>query len=405
MIIRNYYKDIWQKLSGLKSMIFIAGPRQSGKTTLAKYIARDFKNFQYFNWDIIDDKVLLYKNPYFFEGLNRKDNSTPLIILDEIHKYKDWKNYLKGLYDKYGDNYKFIISGSGRLDIYNKGGDSLAGRYLLFNLWPFSLGEMSKDNVSVNFFIKSPEKIFIKKSLYEKIWCRLKNFSGFPEPYVKKSKEFYRIWSRTYHQQLIREDIRNASQVKYIDQLEILFLILPTKIGSPLSISSLAKIIKVSYDAVKTWIRLFEQFFLIFKVSAWSKNISRAIVKEQKIYLLDYAVITDLGAKFENMVAFELMRMVSNLNALGKGCFSLHFIRNKEKEEVDFLITNDNKPILLLECKLNNDNVSKSLLKFQKMLKIPAVQLVDQSGIYRKIKNDGLNITVISACDWLCGLP
>ena len=143
---RTPYVKIWQELARNKEMIFLAGPRQAGKTTLARIIADSFTNNLYFNWDIVSHKTRLLKDPAFFEAIELKDQSTPLIILDEIHKYKDWKNYLKGTFDQFHDRYKFLISGSGRLDIYQKGGDSLAGRYYLFHLWPFTVAELSGPN-------------------------------------------------------------------------------------------------------------------------------------------------------------------------------------------------------------------------------------------------------------------
>ena len=125
LINRSIYLDLWRELSSGKQMIFVSGPRQVGKTTLTKIIARTFKNNVYFNWDVSSQKKLLIENPIFFEDINRADDSIPLVILDEIHKYKQWKNYLKGIYDQFSGEYKFIVSGSGRLDIRVKGGDSL----------------------------------------------------------------------------------------------------------------------------------------------------------------------------------------------------------------------------------------------------------------------------------------
>ena len=168
---RSYYIKIWQELAAEKSMIFIAGPRQAGKTTLSRLIAQSFANNYYFNWDIPEHRRLFFETPSFFEGVRRKDTSTPLIILDEIHKYKGWKNYLKGIYDQFHENYKFLVSGSGRLDIYQKGGDSLAGRYYMFHLFPFTIAELGNRNGPIKAFLKNPLHITmdqIKK--HKEIW-------------------------------------------------------------------------------------------------------------------------------------------------------------------------------------------------------------------------------------------
>ncbi len=391
MIERKFYRSVWQNLSRYKNMIFISGPRQAGKTTFVKRISKGFSNTIYFNWDIIEDKRKIIDDPYFFRKINRIDDSIPFVILNEIHKYSRWKNYLKGVYDKYYDEYMFVITGSGRLDTYQKGGDSLAGRYILFYLWPFTIGELSNNKYKNYIFVPERDK---KNS---DIWNDLKNYSGFPEPFLKKDKNFYNIWSNTYFQQIIREDIRNVSDIRNIDLLEILFSLIPSRVGSNLSISNISKLLQVSFETIKTWLLYLERFFLVFKINSWHKGISRSILKEKKYYLLNYSVIEDPGKRFENMVALELYRFISTKNALGEGKFSLHYLLNKQKEEVDFLVANNNKPVFIVETKYNDDNVSKNLVKFQKLLNIPAIQLVEKKDICRKF--DG--ILVCTAYDWL----
>lgn len=397
--------DLWQDLAGHKAMIFLVGPRQAGKTTLARMIARDFSNPVYFNWDLVTNKRLLIENPTFFEKIDRKDETTPLVVFDEIHKYRKWKNYLKGVYDQFSDGYKFLVLGSGRLDVFQRGGDSLAGRYFQFNLWPFTLAELAGARRPFREFIKDPQRVPKEKGAVETIWNQLARLSGFPEPYLSGKETVYRRWSRNYHRQLIREDIRNTTEIKNIDETEILFSLLPSKVGSPLSLDSLARDLQVSFKTIRNWLAVFESFFLTFRIAPWTRKISRAITKERKLYLYDYAAIQDQAARFENMVALELLRAVSNWNDLGQGDFSIHYVRNKDKEEVDFLIAQGIKPLLLVECKFSEEGVSKGLLKFQSMLGIPAVQLVNKPGVYRSISAGRHKILVVTASRWLAGLP
>ena len=392
-------------LSAHKQMVFIAGPRQAGKTTFTQILAEDFNNSLYFNWDILDEKRKLIENPFFYEEVHRKDNSMPLIIFDELHKYLNWKNYLKSVYDRDKGNYKFIISGSGRLDMYQKGGDSLAGRYFIFYLWPFTLAELAGNNLPFKQFMSNPIEIHSCPNETQPAWNRLSRFSGFPDPYLGKTDQFYRIWSNTYRKQLLREDVRDLILLRNIENMEMLFSLLPSKIGSPLSMASLARDINVSFDSIRNWIEIFENFFMVFRIPPWSQKISRAITKEKKLYLFDYAGIESQAAKFENMVALELLRAISNWNDLGLGNFSLHYLRNREKEEVDFLLSNNHKPLLLIEAKLSDDHAAKSLIKFQKILNIPAVQLVNKSGICKLVSNNNLKIMIISADHWLSLLP
>ena len=402
---RVIYENIWEKLSAYNQMIFIAGPRQAGKTTLTQILAEDFTNSLYFNWDILEEKRKLIENPSFYEEVNRKDNSVPLIIFDELHKYSNWKNYLKSVYDRDKDNYKIIVSGSGRLNMYQKGGDSLAGRYFIFYLWPLTLAELAGNNLSFEQFTSNFIEIHTCANKTQLIWNNLSQFSGFPDPYLNGTDPFYQIWSNTYKKQLLREDIRDLASLRSFEDVEVLFSLLPSKISSPLSMASLARDIRVSFDSVRSWIEVFENFFMVFRISPWSQKISRAITKEKKLYLFDYASIESPSAKFENMVALELFRAISNWNDLGLGNFSLHYLRNREKEEVDFLLLNNNNPILLIETKLSDDNAAKSLKKFQKVLNIPAVQLVNKSDICKIVSNGNLKIMIISADHWLSLLP
>ena len=386
-------------------MVFITGPRQAGKTTFTQILAEDINNSLYFNWDILDEKRKLIENPFFYEEVHRKDKSMPLIIFDELHKYSNWKNYLKSVYDRDNGNYKFIVSGSGRLDMYQKGGDSLAGRYFIFYLWPFTLAELAGNNLPFEQFMSNPIEVRLCQNKTQPAWNRLSRFSGFPDPYLNKTDQFYRIWSNTYQRQLLREDIRDLILLRNIENMEMLFSLLPSKIGSPLSMASLARDIHVSFDSVRKWIKIFENFFMVFRIPPWSEKISRAITKEKKLYLFDYAGIESQAAKFENMVALELLRAISNWNDLGLGNFSLHYLRNREKEEVDFLLSNNHNPFLLIEAKLSADQTAKSLLKFQKILNVPAVQLVNKSGICKLVSNNNLKIMIISADHWLSLLP
>ncbi len=403
---RPFYQHIWQTLSRFKQMIFIAGPRQAGKTTLAKTIAGTYTNSLYYNYDIIDKKRQVIENPFFYEEVNRKDASLPLVIFDELHKYPDWKNYLKSVFDRDSDNYHFIISGSGRLDIYQKGGDSLAGRYLLFYLWPFTLAELAGNNLEFKKFMENPTAVHPAANDTQTVWKNLMRFSGFPEPYLKMDEQFYRMWSNTYKKQLLREDIRDLTSIRSMENVELLFSLLPSKIGNPLSMANLANDLHVAFDSVKSWIEIFERFFLVFCLSPWKKKIARAITKEKKLYLFDYAGIQSESAKLENMIAVELFRAVTNWNDIGLGDFSLHYIRNREKEEVDFLIANNQEPFLLIEAKQSEISPAKSIIKFQKKLNVPSVQLVGLPDVCKFVSNDdGLKILIISADHWLSLLP
>ena len=403
---RPRYLDIWQELSSDKPMVFMAGPRQTGKTTLAQMVLRQRTNRLYFNWDVPADRVRLIENPDFFSEMERRDLSPPLVVFDEIHKYKDWKNYLKGTYDRFHQDFNFLVTGSGRLDLYQKGGDSLAGRYLLFHLWPFTLAELGSTGRRIDDFIENPLEVSADDNgELAEIWNGLETFSGFPEPFLKQGKAAYNRWSSIYAQQLIREDIRDLTTIKSIGDLETLYYLLASRVCSPLSIPSLSKNLKVAYNTIANWLAVFERFFMTFSIGPWTRRISRAIQKERKSYLWDSPRIRDDAARFENMVAIELFRAVTIWNDMGWGNFSLHFIKNKERQEVDFLIAADHEPLVLVEAKLSETRPAPALLKFQNFLQIPAVQLVRRPGGFRRYANNGHQILVVPAWQWIAALP
>lgn len=403
---RSLYLDIWQEVSAGKNMIFLSGPRQAGKTTLAKCISFAFTNRLYFNWDIMEDRARLIENPAFFTEAGRKDAAVPLVILDEIHKYREWKNYLKGIYDRFCEEFKFLVSGSGRLDLYQKGSDSLAGRYFLFHLWPFTIAEAGERRRDIASFLANPLDIDMNEhGRLRELWQRIATVSGFPEPFVSGKENFYRRWSSTYSRQLIREDIRDLTGIKSITEVETLYMLLPSRIGSSISAPSLARDLKVSYNSIQSWLSVFETFFLTISLSPWTAKISRAIQKEKKVYLWDAPRIRDAAARFENMVALELYRAVSCWNDMGFGDFALHFVKNKEQQEVDFLIADGNRPLLLVEAKLMDTHPSAALKKFQSVLRIPAVQLFETGDRFKIVPNDTQRILVAPASQWLAALP
>lgn len=407
MLIRTQYLKAWQELSSEKSMVFLSGPRQAGKTTLSKLMAESFSNSLYFNWDIHSDRSLLFEDPYFFEQIERKDDSIPLIIFDEIHKYKNWKNYLKGIYDQFAAEYKFLVSGSGRLDLYQKGSDSLAGRYFYFHLFPLTVAELSKNRRKFSEFIKSPLNGFDlnDRASTRQVWSALLDIGGFPEPFVKGKKSFWTKWSGAYARQIIREDIRSISDIKNVDNMEVLFSLLPSKVGSPFSINNIAGDLQVAFDTVKNWLRLFDIFYLTFRISPWTSKIPRSILKEKKLYLFNYPEIQNAADRFENMVALELSRAIHTWNEYGYGRFALHYLRNKDKQEVDFLISEQNKPVLLVETKLSDDTLAKNLVNFQNILHIPAVQLVQKENVFKYLKNGQDKALIVTAHQWLSSLP
>lgn len=406
MIKRNIYDLSKEILLKYNKTLMISGPRQSGKTTFAKMLLKTlFTQGSYVNWDIINDQKKIIKDPYFFEKENRNPKKPFLVILDEIHKYGKWKNYVKGAYDGYSKDFKFIITGSGRLDLFKKGGDSMFGRYLPANIFPLSIGEIEGSKIDWSIFVETLKNGFESgraRSSYEQLFY----FTGFPEPFLKSDTRFYNLWSAERKKALIREDIRNAYAVREVSNMEILSNLLPERVSSPLSINSLREDLNVAFDSIKNWLMILEQFYYFFSIRPYSKHLSRAIKKETKIYLYDWSEIKDESKRFENIIAFHLYKAVNLWNASGFGNFSLTYIRDKEGREVDFLVLKDGDPFFLVEAKFSDANISKNLLYFQEKIKAPfAIQIVNSKNIMKKMSGQGTIQYVISADDFLKVLP
>lgn len=383
-LTENIISDLKEK------MVFIGGARQVGKTTLAKeLISKNFEQSFYYNWDFQPDRKKIISNVL--------PGEKGLLILDEIHKYAKWKNLVKGIYDTNKQKYKIIVTGSARLNIYRKGGDSLQGRYHYFTLHPFSLAEL--ENIK-NKFIPFEELNF-KNEIQRISLESLFKYGGFPEPFIKQSERTLRRWHNEKLERLFREDIRDIENIRDVGSMKLLSDILPSKVGSSLSINSLRKNLEVSHRAVTNWLNILELFYYHFRVYPFNSKKYRSIKKEPKLYLVDWSEVEGNGERFENIIASHLLKFTQFLNEYEGYKSSLNYLRNVDKKEVDFMVTINNKPWFAVETKLNELSVSKNLIYFKEKLKIPFV--------YQVVYKDDIDFVteearVISASKFLSGL-
>lgn len=350
-----------------RKMVFIAGPRQVGKTTLAKQIL-ELQGGLYYSWDRREDRRRLLQGQWPSEPTT--------VILDEIHKYSRWKRWLKGEYDKHRETLRVIVTGSARMDVYRKGGDSLQGRYHHFRLHPFSLAEISG--------IKNAPKIgqplkFMELGHQETLENLLR-FSGFPEPLLAQSETIHRRWQKERLERFFREDVRDLENVRELSQMELLADILPEKAGNLLSLNNLREDLEVSHRAISHWMDILERLYFSFRIYPYSAKTIRSLRKEPKLYLWDWSLIENQGVRFENLIASHLLKFCHFLEDTQGYKTELFYLRDVAKHEVDFLVCIDRKPWLAIETKLSQEPPSKNILYFKERLNIPYLFQVSFKG-------------------------
>lgn len=357
-----------------KKMVFLAGPRQTGKTTLAKELAQEFDSWIYLNYDHLEDRRIIMEEAWL--------PSVELLIFDEIHKMANWKNYLKGVYDTKRGEQKILVTGSARLEIFNEVGDSLAGRYFLHRLFPLSPVECDKANVPYSL---DP---FLERG-------------GFPEPFLEEDVIQANRWRLQYVDSLLKSDVLDFETIHHIKAIRLIFELLRERVGSPTSYTSLAEDVAISPNTVKKYIQILETLYVIFRVPPFSHNIARSLMKEPKIYFFDTGLVKgDNGVKFENLVANCLLKHVhAKIDYRGEE-YRLRYLRTKEKQEVDFALVHNQQVEKMIEVKHASDEVGPGLLYFQKKYDLPAILVVKELKQEKIVKG----IEVVKGLNFLKGL-
>jgi predicted AAA+ superfamily ATPase len=359
-------------------MLFISGPRQAGKT----FVAQNLKNISYFNWDTIETRKAYAKDPYFFRNENQ------LIVFDEIHKRKDWKKLLKGYFDSPSRKENFIVTGSGRMDLFQKGSDSLQGRYLTAHLFNLHLDETRNAKT-----LQSPRnfKTWAPDSKNVFALDPLLIHGGFPEPFLKANSRFTNRWQDEYINRLVREDVRDVSKIEKLDQLDLLVRLLPERVGSPISHKSISEDIEVSPIIIKHWLRTLEWLYFGIQLKPYHRKIHRAVKKEPKWYFFHWPYNPNPGTRFENFLAIQLYITCQAWRDQGFGSWELHYLRDQDHREVDFLITCNLKPIALIEAKHSSPEWTPSLNYYTQKLGIPGFLVTANGPTKRQPRGWSLN--------------
>ncbi len=354
-------------------MVFLSGPRQVGKT----YLARS-KISSYYNWDTSEVKRAYLRDPYFFR------TGALWIVFDEVHKRRDWKKILKGYFDSPNRSENFVVTGSGRFDQYQRGGDSLQGRYDGFQLWPLCYDEVSGARKAALCARARDFKIWEPDSGAESDGDLI-SLGGFPQPFLQGQETRLRRWQDQYLDRLVKEDVRDFSAVHRLDQIDLLARLLPQRVGAPISIKALGEDIDASPVGVRAWLRLFETLFFGFSVAPYHHRIHRAVKKERKWYFHQWTFAEEPGARFENYLAVQLSAACSMWSERGFGRWELWYLRDQDRREVDFLITRDMTPKALFEAKASFQSWPNALHHYTRKLRVPGF-LVYPDGPVRKME-------------------
>jgi predicted AAA+ superfamily ATPase len=352
-------------------MVFIGGPRQVGKTTLAQSFISDFQRSHpaYLNWDFPQHQKKIRNGDW--------PAAEKVIVFDEIHKMTGWRNLIKGYFDVLKQNHQFIVTGSARLDYYKKGGDSLLGRYRYYRLHPFSLNEVGATSENLR---------------------RLFKFGGFPESFLHRDEKFLRRWHTERLYRLIHTDLRDLERVSDIDKVQLLAEELPNRVGSPISVKALAGDLQVDFKTMRRWLGILDMLYYSFQIAPYGSPKIRAVKKEQKLYLWDFSQIEEPGFRFENMVACQLLKHCHFLQDTEGHRMELRYIRDTDKREIDFLVLQNKRPLFAVECKLSDKELSPHLKYFAERTPVPEFFQVHLEGSSRRVSDRIMTIPFLDFC-------
>ena len=376
-----------------RRMVFVAGPRQVGKTTLATLLARRHTNRVYLNWDNRTHRDRILREEW--------DPDSQILVFDELHKYDRWKRLIKGIWDTRQNNERIIVTGSSRLDTYRRGGDSLLGRYHSYRLHPFSLAELEggrktdyqDDRFELEFGKAGPDNV-----------RHLLLFGGFPEPCLAGSSRTHRRWLLDRFERVFREDIRDTTAVRSLSQIELLGAMMPKRVGSPLSLNAMSEDLEVSPHTVRAWMDLLCRNYYTYRVAPYHRRIERSVKKSAKYYLWDWSEIANEGVRFENLIASHLLKFCHFLRDANGVNADLRLLRDREKREVDFVVLWNETPWFLVECKLTASRSHGHLVRFGELLDVKQRYVVTLSE-RDDYQDRGTGVRVLPASRFLTAFP
>lgn len=372
-------------------MVFLAGPRQVGKTTLARRVLEAWAAGAYLSWDSREDRREI--------KAARWPGGKALVVLDELHKWRGWKGWLKGEFDRHREHLRFLVTGSARLDVYRRGGDSLQGRYHHHRLHPFSYAEAAE--------ARSPSRLEPERALPiaqradADLVSALLEHGGFPEPFLAQSARTLRRWQKERLDRFFREDVRDLEPIRELQAFQVLAELLPERVGSLLSLNAFREDLEVSHRALTHWMDVLERLYHVFRLRPFSGPRGRSLTKMPKAYLWDWSLVPDRAARFENLMASHLLKLCHHLEDAEGHSVALHYLRDRDGREVDFLVTVARRPWFAVEVKLSETRVDPTLRHFRERLAIPWAYQVVLEGTRDFVEN---GVRVVPASRFLAAL-
>jgi len=386
-----------------RKIALLSGPRQCGKTTLAKRMLKQRGAGAYYNWDQTEFRRRWAQHPQSVVEVDRRGR-VPLVVLDEIHKARLWKRTLKGIYDTLERPTDLFVTGSARLAVYRRGSDSLLGRYRSMRLHPFSLAELARHK------LPSPDdacaalfEATARGSRHaEEVLGAMLEHGPFPEPLLAQDSRKTRLWRRERIDAVVREDLRDLSRIIELDRVQMLVSLLPERVGSLLSVDALREDLEVSHDTARRWLKALAELYYCYEIRPFARRIRRSIRKRSKLYLWDFGEVVDPASRFENLVAAHLLKACQYWSDAGYGDFELCYVRNRDGRELDFLVTRDRAPWLPVEAKVSDRQPSPAWRTFLPFLRCDrALQVVREPRVHELHEIDGVRLLVASAADAL----
>ena len=375
--MKRYLDDrIRQDLA--KKMVILTGPRQVGKTTLSQQLLAEMPGSQYLNYDVVAHRAIIMAQTW--------RQSASCLVFDEIHKMRDWKSWLKGVFDGRRPDQQILVTGSARMDTFRQSGESLAGRYYKLRLHPFSVREWT-EHVGPNPHVSL---------------SHLMERGGFPEPALAANIADANRWRAEYYSGLLREDILEFSRLHEVNTMRLFVEMLRSRVGSPLSLASMSRDLNVAPMTLSRYLDILGALFIVFVVRPWHHNVARATLKAPKVYFYDNGMVHgDAGLRFENLVACHLLKKVQWIQDTQGEQVGLHYIRTKDEAEIDFALSREDTLSHLIECKLSDTKLHRALARFSEQWpQAKAVQLVRECAVESQIER----VQIRDAAPWLAEL-